>query len=284
MRVDSKSRSLRKSTRSSSTVVESRVTVREPVSPRSPRKTLPRPRVVEAEPLPEAGLDPAFLLSTPLWKRALDLSLIALFLPILLPVALLVCLWIRVLSGGPVIFKQIRVGRGGRKFMLYKFRSMKADSKIEPLADHLRSMVRSGRPMRKLDDSGDDRLIVGGCLLRATGLDELPQLFNVIRGEMSLVGPRPCLPMEMEFFNGHPKRFKALPGITGQWQVNGKNALTFEEMLAEDSDYVDRCSLWTDLKVVCRTPAAVLKQMSACMTRRLVNVRPSSAVADGNTK
>ncbi|MEM1082930.1 MAG: sugar transferase [Verrucomicrobiota bacterium] len=211
-------------------------------------------------------------MSTPRWKRVLDLSLIALAFPLLLPLMLVVAAWIRVTSGGPVLFRQERIGRGGRRFLLFKFRSMKVESDAARHAEHIRSMILAGKPMRKLDEVGDDRLIVGGCLLRSTGLDELPQLLNVIRGEMSLVGPRPCLPLEFEFFRGHPERFKVLPGITGLWQVKGKNALTFDEMIAHDGNYAGDASFLGDLGILLRTPMVILRQMANCFSRRRARV------------
>jgi lipopolysaccharide/colanic/teichoic acid biosynthesis glycosyltransferase len=116
--------------------------------------------------------------------------------------------------------------------------------------------------MEKLDDRNDPRVIRFGNLLRKTGLDELPQLFNVLRGEMSLVGPRPCLPYEAQNYQRwNFRRFDALPGITGLWQVNGKNRTTFKEMIRLDINYIEKASLWLDLKILFKTIPAIIDQV-----------------------
>jgi lipopolysaccharide/colanic/teichoic acid biosynthesis glycosyltransferase len=117
-------------------------------------------------------------------------------------------------------------------------------------------------PMTKLDAAGDPRLIAGGRFLRASGLDELPQIFNVLRGEMSLVGPRPCLPHEFERYGvWQRERVNAPPGLTGYWQVNGKNKTTFSEMIAMDIFYARNMSVWLDLKIILKTIPALIEQM-----------------------
>jgi lipopolysaccharide/colanic/teichoic acid biosynthesis glycosyltransferase len=126
--------------------------------------------------------------------------------------------------------------------------------------------------MVKLDLMSDPRLIPGGCLLRAAGLDELPQLLNVLRGEMSLVGPRPCLPEEYGYFTRVQRvRFSALPGLTGIWQTDGKGITTFTEMNAMDADYVRKASLLTDLSIMWRTPCAILGQLRMAWNRRRIS-------------
>jgi lipopolysaccharide/colanic/teichoic acid biosynthesis glycosyltransferase len=116
--------------------------------------------------------------------------------------------------------------------------------------------------MTKLDASGDPRIIPGGRILRAMGLDELPQLFNVLRGEMSLVGPRPCTPYEFQRFQAwQQERVNAAPGLTGYWQVNGKNKTTFTEMINMDIFYTKKMSLWLDLSIILRTVPAVIVQL-----------------------
>jgi exopolysaccharide production protein ExoY len=175
---------------------------------------------------------------------------------------ILVLIWIRLISPGPALFRQERIGRGGNRFMLYKFRTMKTDADPRSHEMHLRQLVESDRPMTKLDLLHDSRLIFGGGLLRAAGLDELPQLFNIIKGEMSLVGPRPCLPQEYGFFSlKQRERFQLLPGLTGEWQVNGKNRATFNQMNLMDIHYVRNASLWLDLKIMLQTPSVVILQL-----------------------
>jgi lipopolysaccharide/colanic/teichoic acid biosynthesis glycosyltransferase len=126
---------------------------------------------------------------------------------------------------------------------------------------HFSRLMDSNVPMKKLDSAGDPRLISCGLWLRSLGLDELPQLFNVLRGEMSLVGPRPCVPYEYEnYAPRHRRRFEAVPGLTGLWQVSGKNRTTFEEMIQLDTYYAAHKSLWLDMKILLRTVPAVISQ------------------------
>lgn len=213
----------------------------------------------------------------PAWKRVFDIAWVIASLPLAIPLILLVALWIRLVSRGPALFRQERIGLEGRRFTLFKFRTMYHGAATTDHKLHVGRLVESGSPMIKLDLIGDSRLIPGGCFLRTAGLDELPQLINVLRGEMSLVGPRPCLPEEFEYFDGlQRKRFCVLPGLTGLWQVNGKNRATFNEMNAMDVDYVRRISPWLDLQIMARTPMALLRQMGECMrqhrqARRMVS-------------
>jgi lipopolysaccharide/colanic/teichoic acid biosynthesis glycosyltransferase len=197
----------------------------------------------------------------PAWKRALDLCLLILFLPIILPVSLLVAAFVWVTSGSPVIFRQERVGYRGRRFICLKFRTMQVNADTSGHEAYLAQLTRSDAPMVKLDLKGDARLIPGAKLLRATGLDELPQLINVLRGEMSLVGPRPCLPYEFEHYTEEQKeRLAATPGLTGLWQVSGKNNTTFNEMIRLDVTYARHQSLWLDVKIIVRTIPALIVQ------------------------
>lgn len=198
----------------------------------------------------------------PRWKRTLDLLCILISLPITLPMMAVVAAWIKVASRGPALFRQERIGRNGKRFVLYKFRSMKLNADTSRHSRHFRHLVSSDSPMVKLDLLCDSRLIPGGCFLRAAGLDELPQLLNVLRGEMSLVGPRPCLPEEYHFFSPRQReRFEVLPGLTGIWQVHGKGVSTFSEMNAMDALYVRRSSAGLDLGIMLRTPFALMRQM-----------------------
>jgi exopolysaccharide production protein ExoY len=197
----------------------------------------------------------------PRWKRTLDAVFILLALPLLLPLAVLVAVLIRLVSEGPVLFRQERVGYWGRKFMCFKFRTMFVGAETTAHQGHLHILMKSGAPMTKLDARGDSRIIPFGRLLRSTGLDELPQLINVLRGEMSLVGPRPCLAYECdEYLPWQRERFNTLPGLTGLWQVSGKNQTTFAEMIRLDITYSRDRSLWLDLTIMARTFPAILGQ------------------------
>ena len=181
----------------------------------------------------------AFPDPVPSWKRVLDTACVLAAAPLLLPLGLGIALAIKMVSPGPVLFAQDRVGYRGRWFRCFKFRSMTVNADTGVHQGHFQDLMASNRPMTKLDGA-DKRLIRGGRLLRCLGLDELPQLINVLRGEMSLVGPRPCLPYECEHYQPrHWRRFGTLPGLTGLWQVNGKNRTTFEEMIYWDLKYVE---------------------------------------------
>jgi lipopolysaccharide/colanic/teichoic acid biosynthesis glycosyltransferase len=170
---------------------------------------------------------------------------------------------IRVSSRGPIFYRQERVGYRSRRFMLFKFRTMHVNAETGAHEEYVAELMQSDAPMTKLDHMGDCRLISGGRFLRATGLDELPQIFNVLRGEMSLVGPRPCLPKEFERYQAsHRRRVNALPGLTGYWQVNGKNQTTFKQMIAMDILYIRKMSVWLDLTIIFKTVPALVKQVS----------------------
>lgn len=196
-------------------------------------------------------------------KRILDIVLCLLALPVLALFTLLVAIVMSIVSPGPVFFRQERVGYLGRRFRIYKFRTMKVAADTGVHQQYFSSLVNSNAPMVKLDAKGDSRLIPGGRLIRATGLDELPQLINVLRGDMSLVGPRPCLPAEYEQYSDEQKqRFQAHPGLTGLWQVSGKNRTTFKEMIRLDIEYTRTKSLWLDLYIICMTIPALVQQVN----------------------
>jgi lipopolysaccharide/colanic/teichoic acid biosynthesis glycosyltransferase len=198
----------------------------------------------------------------PGWKRALDLGFVFFTLPAWLPLMLLIRAAIKAVSPGPVIYRQARVGLGGKVFMLYKFRSMKVNAATESHEAYLEQLMKEERPMTKLDANGDPRLIPLGRLLRASGLDELPQIFNVLRGEMSLVGARPCTVREFEYYRPWQReRVNGPPGLTGYRQVNGKNKTTFSEMIEMDIFYAGKMSIWLDLTIILRTVPALLSQV-----------------------
>lgn len=197
----------------------------------------------------------------PGWKRVLDITVIALLTPVWVPVMLFIAGMIKLVSPGPVLFRQVRVGIGERKFVCLKFRTMRVNAETSTHQQHLTDLLTSNVPMKKMDGE-DKRLIPCAWVLRSTGLDELPQLFNVLRGEMSLVGPRPCTDYEFaRYQNWHRERFNALPGLTGLWQVSGKNRTTFNKMIELDIHYSRTSCLWLDLGIMFRTFPAMLGQL-----------------------
>jgi lipopolysaccharide/colanic/teichoic acid biosynthesis glycosyltransferase len=215
------------------------------------------------------------------WKRALDVTLIVLSLPFLIPVALLVALLVRFASPGPILFSQERVGYLGRRFRCFKFRSMFADVATSAHREHLQHLLTADTPMMKMDSQGDSRIIPFGLFLRSSGLDELPQLLNVLRGEMSLIGPRPCLPYEYDnYLPWHKERFQTLPGLTGLWQVSGKNRTTFVQMIQLDIEYAKRRCLRLDCLILLKTIPALVTQMRETRERRrvLADSRPAGSV------
>ena len=188
-------------------------------------------------------------------KRVTDVILSALMLIIGSPLLLLVALAIRLDSKGPILYRQDRVGRSGRLFRMVKFRSMivGADADWEALA---KSEGMDERRPKLKDDPRTTRL---GRILRRSSLDELPQLFNVLRGEMSIVGPRPALPEEVsKYQEWHRKRLEIVPGITGLWQVSGRSTIPFDEMVLLDVYYIENWSLGTDLRILLQTIPMVI--------------------------
>ncbi len=177
-------------------------------------------------------------------KRLLDLTLAGAGLIVLSPLLLILAILVRARLGGPVLFRQERPGLGGKPFTLYKFRTM-TDAR--------------GPDGAPLPDAA--RLTPFGRFLRSTSLDELPELWNVLVGDMSLVGPRPLLSEYLPLYTPEQaRRHEVRPGITGWAQVNGRNSLSWEERFALDVWYVDRCSLWLDLRILARTALMVLRR------------------------
>jgi exopolysaccharide production protein ExoY len=196
------------------------------------------------------------------WKFALDITCILLALPIWLPVMILLMLVTRIASPGPIFYRQERVGLGGRNFSIWKFRTMKVSAETQTHEHYFHELMKVDRPMTKLDAYGDPRLAPFGRFLRASGLDELPQIFNVLCGEMSLVGPRPCTPNEFARYEPWQReRVNGLPGLTGYWQVNGKNKTTFNEMIVMDLFYLENMSILLDLKIMLKTGAVIAGQL-----------------------
>jgi lipopolysaccharide/colanic/teichoic acid biosynthesis glycosyltransferase len=201
-------------------------------------------------------------------KRALDLMVSVPCLALLLPLLLVVAIAVRLSTPGPALFRQRRLGLDGRPFVLYKFRTMYHGCSDGPHRRYVRALLTSSTVqagaggLYKLE--GDDRITKAGRLLRRTSIDELPQLLNVIRGEMSLVGPRPALEWEAELFgDGHWQRFLVPPGVTGLWQVSGRNRLSMRQALDLDLEYVRRQSLVLDLAILFKTLPAVLSTLGA---------------------
>jgi exopolysaccharide biosynthesis polyprenyl glycosylphosphotransferase len=196
-----------------------------------------------------------------LWKRVLDIIGSVVLILLLFPVLLAIAIVIKLTSKGPIIYKQTRVGRFGKEFSFLKFRSMyeDADKRLQELLD--KGNEKEG-PIFKMKN--DPRVTKPGKFLRKYSLDELPQLFNVLVGDMSLVGPRPPLPREVEQYDDKAfLRLSVPPGITCLWQICGRSDTTFEEWMALDEFYVEHMSFWLDLKILLKTPFAVLRSEGA---------------------
>jgi lipopolysaccharide/colanic/teichoic acid biosynthesis glycosyltransferase len=216
--------------------------------------------------------------NVPRWKRVLDITLILLSLPLVIPLMLFIALFVRCVSAGPVLFRQVRVGHKGRRFRCFKFRTMVVGNNAAVHQGHLNRLMDANVPMQKMDVQGDPRIIPFGLPIRASGLDELPQIFNVLMGHMSLVGPRPCVPYEYDkYLPWQKERFDVLPGLTGLWQVSGKNNTTFEEMMHLDIRYARNSSLWLDLKIIFKTIPALTIQMIETRARRKAAGRAAQA-------
>ena len=202
------------------------------------------------------------LCRVPGWKASLDITCILLLLPLWLPLMILLMLVTRIASPGPIFYRQKRIGLGGRHFFIWKFRTMRLSAETQTHERYFENLMRVDCPMTKLDAYGDHRLAPFGRVLRASGLDELPQFFNVLHGEMSLVGPRPCTPNEFDHYEPWQRqRVNCLPGLTGYWQVNGKNKTTFREMIAMDLFYLKNMSILLDLKIMLKTGTAIAGQL-----------------------
>ena len=255
------------------------MTMETPVAIEQPHRPSGASQITQQE-SPEPALfgsDPV-----PRWKRVFDVLAIVCAAPLWLSGMICITAWIKLVSPGPTFFRQERVGLHGRRFMMLKFRSMKVRADTDPHENHFDDLVQRNLPMTKLDAAGDGRMILGGRIFRATGLDELPQLLNVLRGEMSLVGPRPCTPRELSRYQpAQLERFNACPGLTGFWQVNGKNKTTFREMIELDIIYAKNASLRLDLAIVLKTLPALLAQV--CESRKMREVEGVRAPQSENS-
>ena len=189
-------------------------------------------------------------------KRLLDIFGSLFLILLLSPVMLVIAALVKLTSKGPVLYTSKRIGRMGRTFDFYKFRSMYLDADAR-LAEVLDKNEKDG-PIFKMHD--DPRITRLGRFLRRTSLDELPQLFNVFRGDMSLVGPRPPLPHEVEKYDEYAmERLSVRPGMTCYWQIMGRSNLSFTEWMELDHKYLEEMSVFTDLKILLKTPIAVIK-------------------------
>jgi lipopolysaccharide/colanic/teichoic acid biosynthesis glycosyltransferase len=191
----------------------------------------------------------------------LDIVVSAVALTVLSPLLLVVAIWVRRDTRGPAVFRQERLGREMQPFTVVKFRTMHMNMGNEEHVAFVQQLIAGSaeRHQQLFKLAADERVTRAGRVLRKTSIDELPQLFNVLRGDMSLVGPRPCLDYEAEKFPPPAfGRFAVKPGITGLWQVSGRSELTFVEQIGLDLDYVGRKSFWLDVKILLRTVPVVL--------------------------
>ncbi len=232
------------------------------VVPRLFELTAPGVSIHTVEGLPLVSLPPAKLSrSSKLLKRSMDLALAALALVVLAPIFAVIAILIKLDSRGPVFFRQVRMGCGDQTFRIFKFRSMYADAEERKQSvAHLNKHLAAGGDPRMFKVPNDPRITRVGVVLRNLSLDELPQLFNVILGEMSLVGPRPLILAEDQHVATWARRRLDLkPGITGLWQVLGRSEIPFEEMTRLDYLYVTSWSLWQDLRLICMTLPALMR-------------------------
>lgn len=193
-------------------------------------------------------------------KRVFDLAAVILASPFWIPVFIVITLLIKITSpGAPAIFTQLRTGRGGRRFLMYKFRSMVPNA--EELKEKYAHLNELQWPDYKI--TNDPRITPIGRILRKTSLDELPQLLNILRGEMSLVGPRPTSFSAETYQLWHTERLDVIPGLTGLWQISGRAQLEFDERLRLDIAYIERASLWLDINILIKTVTAVFQQRGA---------------------
>ena len=214
-------------------------------------------------------LDILFARPIPIWKRLVDFFGALLLLILLSPIIALVAFFIKIVSPGPVFYLQERIGYQGRRFTFWKFRTMHVNNDAAGHEQYLVHLIGSDAPMTKLDDGRDHRIIPFGKVLRYSCIDELPQLINVLLGDMSLVGPRPCLPYEAKkYLQWHTRRFDTVPGMTGLWQVSGKNRMTFKEMIRLDIRYSRKMSPWQDAKILLLTGPAIIGMVSEPLAQK----------------
>jgi len=200
------------------------------------------------------------------WENIFDRAFALLALVILSPFLAIITISIRIDTPGNPLFRQERVGKDGRRFILYKFRSMYVDNDDSQYKAMLRQYVAEGITSNLVEIHNlvnNPRVTKVGAVLRKTNLDELPQLFNIIKGDMAIVGPRPDIPFAVEMYQErHRKRFIVKPGLTGLWQVSGRRNMSFEDMVALDIDYITKQSLLLDVKICLLTLVVAMKERS----------------------
>lgn len=205
--------------------------------------------------------------SIPIWKRVIDLLFVFLVTIMFSPVFILLCVFIKIISPGPIFYQQERVGYLKKNFTLWKFRTMHLDADNTLHLNHIENLINNGKPLAKIEN--DKRIIPCGNILRLLCLDEFAQLLNIALGEMSVVGPRPDVLYSVQHYKQwHNRRFDTLPGLTGLWQVNGKNDTTFEKMMRLDIKYIQERSFWLECKIIAMTIPAIMKQVSTSVSKR----------------
>jgi lipopolysaccharide/colanic/teichoic acid biosynthesis glycosyltransferase len=219
------------------------------------------------QPLGMTRSEPRWLSAT---RRLADLLISGLLVLLLSPLLIGVALAVRLDSRGPALFRQRRVGHGEREFTVFKFRSMRVDADPRGHREYVTALIngegeaRNGGRENLYKLAVDNRITAVGHWIRRWSVDELPQLFNVLRGEMTLVGPRPAIPYEVaEYPSWYRQRFSVKPGLTGLWQVSGRSERTYEEMVRLDIEYTKSRSLGLDLSILVKTPLVVLGRKGA---------------------
>jgi lipopolysaccharide/colanic/teichoic acid biosynthesis glycosyltransferase len=203
---------------------------------------------------------PLFRLKLPALKRGVDILGSLSGLLILSPLFLAIAILIKLVSPGPILFKQRRVGYLGKTFTMFKFRTMEVNADNGIHENHVIQLIQNGKPLSKMD-AQDSRIFPFGKFLRLTGMDELPQLINILLGEMSLVGPRPELASSLQYCESwHIRRFETKPGLSGLWQVSGKTKTTFNEMMRLDVHYIKKRSFWLDILIILKTIPTIFSE------------------------
>lgn len=193
-------------------------------------------------------------------KRAVDMLVSLAVMPVLLPLGLIVGLALRLDSPGPILFRQTRIGKNGKPFTMYKFRSMFKDA--DKIREEMDSLNEASGPIFKIKK--DPRITRVGAILRKTSLDEIPQFMNVLKGDMSLVGPRPPLPNEVQEYNQYQRgRLAVTPGLTCLWQISGRSSIGFDQWVELDLEYIRNQSLWLDFKIVLKTIPVIVRGTGA---------------------